>query len=66
MNYVLKLNDRYLAPPNKDVWNAEVINWTIDINEARIGSICEMNALAKQIDRPGLKQVIRVELAELI
>lgn len=66
MNYVIKLNDRYLAPPNKDVWNADVINWTIDINEARVGSIFEMNTLAKKIDRPGLKQVIRIEIAESI
>ena len=65
MNYVIKLNDRYLAPPVKDTWNADVTNWTIDINEARVGSVFEMNALAKRIDRPGLKQLIRVEIEEL-
>ena len=65
MNFVVKLNDRYLAQPKDDTWNADTTNWTIDINEARIGSFKEMTTLAQKIDRPGLLQVVRVNLTEV-
>ena len=64
MYFIIKVNDRYLAQPRTDNWEAEINSWTIDLQEARIGSFGEMNKLARKITRPGSILVTKVEIVE--
>lgn len=64
MYFVIKIDNRYLAPPKDDTWDAEIKTWTSDIDEARVGTIDEMSRLSRYITKPGTIVITKVKILE--
>ena len=60
MYWIIKCNDRYIAPPQKDYWNAEWTTWTDKIENARKFNYKDSISIARKIDY-GCLEIIRFD-----
>ena len=65
MSWIIKLGERYIAPPKTDYWNSAWTSWTTDVNEARRFKSQEVVSVVRRIEGFGCIEIFSEKSAPL-